>query len=41
MLFTITVPGKFGRAVADEIVERHATGQPILVGTVSIEKSSI
>ncbi|MDD2568158.1 MAG: preprotein translocase subunit SecA [Clostridia bacterium] len=33
-----TVPGKF-EAVADEIVERHATGQPILVGTVSIEKS--
>ena len=27
------------RAVADEIALRHATGQPILVGTVSIEKS--
>ena len=27
------------RAVADEIARRHATGQPILVGTVSIEKS--
>ena len=27
------------RAVADDIVRRHATGQPILVGTVSIEKS--
>ena len=26
-------------AVADEIAERHAKGQPILVGTVSIEKS--
>jgi len=26
-------------AVADDIVERQATGQPILVGTVSIEKS--
>lgn len=26
-------------AVADEIVERHATGQPVLVGTVSVEKS--
>jgi preprotein translocase subunit SecA len=30
--------GKF-RAVIEEIVERHATGQPILVGTRSIEKS--
>jgi preprotein translocase subunit SecA len=27
------------QAVADDIVERHAKGQPILVGTVSIEKS--
>ena len=27
------------RAVADEIARRHETGQPILVGTVSIEKS--
>lgn len=27
------------RAVADEIVERHAIGQPLLVGTISIEKS--
>jgi preprotein translocase subunit SecA len=26
-------------AVADDILERNATGQPILVGTVSIEKS--
>src|SRR5258706_15546973 len=26
-------------AVADEIAERHAKGQPILVGTVAIEKS--
>jgi preprotein translocase subunit SecA len=26
-------------AVADEIAERHAKGQPVLVGTVSIEKS--
>ncbi|MGI9665517.1 MAG: preprotein translocase subunit SecA [Acidimicrobiia bacterium] len=26
-------------AVADDITERHALGQPILVGTVSIEKS--
>jgi preprotein translocase subunit SecA len=29
------------RAVVDEIVKRHATGQPILVGTVSIEKSEL
>ena len=27
------------RAVASEIEERHKTGQPLLVGTVSIEKS--
>lgn len=33
-----TVEGKF-RAVVDEIVERHATGQPVLVGTISIENS--
>ncbi|MFC0626638.1 preprotein translocase subunit SecA [Kribbella deserti] len=26
-------------AVVDDIVERHATGQPILVGTTSVEKS--
>ncbi|MFD1427292.1 preprotein translocase subunit SecA [Kroppenstedtia sanguinis] len=30
--------GKF-KAVVEEIAERHATGQPMLVGTVSIEKS--
>ncbi|KIL36705.1 preprotein translocase subunit SecA [Cohnella kolymensis] len=30
--------GKY-RAVVDEIVERHKTGQPVLVGTVSIENS--
>jgi preprotein translocase subunit SecA len=29
------------KAVIDEIVERHKTGQPILVGTISIEKSEI
>jgi len=29
------------RAVIDEIVKRHAAGQPILVGTVTIEKSEI
>ena len=33
-----TERAKFG-AVADEIVERHQKGQPLLVGTVSIEKS--
>jgi len=27
------------QAVVDDIVERHATGQPILVGTTSVEKS--
>jgi preprotein translocase subunit SecA len=32
--------GKF-RAVLAEIVERHAKGQPILVGTVSVEKSEV
>jgi len=30
--------GKFTSAV-DDIVERHATGQPVLVGTISVEKS--
>ncbi|CAM3691577.1 preprotein translocase subunit SecA [Cohnella lubricantis] len=30
--------GKY-RAVVDEIVQRHQTGQPVLVGTVSIENS--
>ncbi len=33
-----TEAGKF-RAVVREIKERHARGQPVLVGTVSIEKS--
>src|SRR5690606_4239461 len=32
--------GKFG-AVIDDIAERHATGQPVLVGTVSVEKSEL
>ncbi|KGM13527.1 preprotein translocase subunit SecA [Cellulomonas bogoriensis] len=32
--------GKFGAVVAD-IVERHAKGQPVLVGTVSVEKSEL
>ncbi|HET6498456.1 MAG TPA: preprotein translocase subunit SecA [Coriobacteriia bacterium] len=33
-----TVDAKFG-AVVDEIAERHAAGQPALVGTISIENS--
>jgi len=33
-----TEEGKF-RAVVEEIVARHAQGQPVLVGTISIEKS--
>ena len=33
-----TVDAKFN-AVADDIEKRHATGQPVLVGTVSIESS--
>lgn len=33
-----TEKGKF-RAVVEEIAERHKHGQPVLVGTVSIEKS--
>lgn len=33
-----TVDAKFN-AVADDIAERHAAGQPCLVGTVSIESS--
>jgi preprotein translocase subunit SecA len=33
-----TVTAKFN-AVADDVVERHAAGQPSLVGTVSIENS--
>lgn len=32
--------GKF-RAVVEEIKERHKTGQPILVGTITIEKSEL
>lgn len=27
------------KAIAEEIVEVHATGRPVLVGTISIEKS--
>ena len=33
-----TEEAKFN-AVVDDIVERHAAGQPVLVGTVSVEKS--
>ena len=32
--------GKF-RSVINEIIEKHQTGQPVLVGTISIEKSEI
>lgn len=35
-----TEVGKFQAAV-EEIVERHKTGQPVLVGTISIEKSEV
>ena len=35
-----TESGKF-KAVVQEIKRRHATGQPILVGTVSVEKSEL
>ncbi|MFZ5648370.1 MAG: preprotein translocase subunit SecA, partial [Bacillota bacterium] len=35
-----TEQAKF-RAVVNEIAERHAKGQPVLVGTISIEKSEV
>lgn len=35
-----TEPGKF-KAVADEIEKRHKVGQPVLVGTTSVEKSEL
>lgn len=35
-----TEKGKFN-AIVEEIVETHAKGQPVLVGTVSIEKSEV
>ncbi|URN96123.1 MAG: preprotein translocase subunit SecA [Candidatus Pristimantibacillus lignocellulolyticus] len=35
-----TVKGKF-KAVVEEIVERHKTNQPVLVGTISIENSEV
>ncbi len=36
----ITLKAKYA-AIIEEIVKRHATGQPILVGTVSVEKSEL
>ena len=36
----MTEQAKF-RAVVEEIKERHATGQLILVGTITIEKSEL
>ena len=33
-----TVEGK-KRAIVNEVIERHAKGQPILIGTVTVEKS--
>ncbi|MEW6540443.1 MAG: preprotein translocase subunit SecA [Bacillota bacterium] len=35
-----TEEGKF-RSAVEEIAARHATGQPVLVGTISIEKSEV
>ncbi len=35
-----TEPGKFG-AVVDDVKERHDKGQPVLLGTISIERSEI
>jgi preprotein translocase subunit SecA len=35
-----TERGKFG-AIVDDIVRAHETGQPVLVGTISIEKSEL
>ena len=35
-----TTEGKF-KAVLEDIIQRHAAGQPILVGTISIEKSEL
>lgn len=35
-----TESGKF-KAVADDIVEKHKAGQPVLVGTTSVEKSEM
>ena len=38
--FYATERGKY-KAIVERIVERHATGQPVLVGTISIEKSEL
>ena len=35
-----TVAGKF-RAIVDQVIKCHEKGQPVLVGTVSIEKSEV
>ena len=35
-----TERGKFN-AVIDDVVECHKRGQPVLIGTISIEKSEI
>ncbi|MFC0187391.1 preprotein translocase subunit SecA [Fictibacillus aquaticus] len=35
-----SMAGKF-RAIVEEIAQRHATGQPILVGTVAVETSEL
>jgi len=35
-----TVAGKF-RAIVEEVVARHQTGQPLLIGTVSVDKSEL
>ena len=39
MIYT-TKKGKY-KAVVDEIIRRHATGQPVLVGTISVEVSEL
>jgi len=36
----LTEQAKF-RAVVEEVVQRHSVGQPVLVGTVSVEKSEL
>ena len=36
----ITMKAKY-QAIIEEVVKRHATGQPVLVGTVSVEKSEL
>ena len=38
--FYATERGKY-KAIVDRIAEYHATGQPVLVGTISIEKSEL